>query len=513
MPNQRISRITTDLVLSDRGHEFSPTERHPDDSSLWRVRYADGHIGIFAEAWLLEVANASVPYGPEELEAPEPSSSNDREIMLGNAYEEACLYTREIEDAHTAALAIEINTAHFFARMEERARSLQAGRELDISLAHADCLHMNMDVWHSEALRDAALRDRSTCPSCQERYAGRIGRDHRCNAVVRAGCGSCGEYQAELLGTTPPVAIICQTCVTAGYIHCRKCGAAVRPEGKRRICNDCIPQTDYNIWDSIQRAIGNDQHVETGSARTFAVEVETVRDYRQILPNIPRVAMGNFHWVESGDGSVRASQELIDAARIANRSADIPVVEFKSPPFIGDAGLVQLFTDVTLIRNMGFRSNSTCGVHVHVGGTGIVGNEAAKRALFKFGKWYEDEMYRQVDPSRRQNQYSRTLPSTYTSTPRERYYWLNLSALRKHGTVEIRMHHGCTIPSRITEWAKLCLKFVEAGLVHGRARQKPDLSLYDAIGLSPYEKIYWQGISANLYPAAAPAPSIDGGND
>jgi hypothetical protein len=88
-----------------------------------------------------------------------------------------------------------------------------------------------------------------------------------------------------------------------------------------------------------------------------------------------------------------------------------------------------------------------------------------------------------------------------------RYYWLNFGSIAKHGTIEYRIHHGCTIPTRVAEWAKLCVKFTTAGLKVGRARSKPSLVLFDAIGLSEYEKRYWRTVSLNLHPELAPAPA------
>jgi hypothetical protein len=81
-----------------------------------------------------------------------------------------------------------------------------------------------------------------------------------------------------------------------------------------------------------------------------------------------------------------------------------------------------------------------------------------------------------------------------------------MRSITKHGTVEYRLHHGCTIYSRIAEWAKLCVKFTEAGLKMGRARSKPPVPLLDAINMSSYEKKYWTAVSLALHPpVAAPA--------
>lgn len=520
MPNQRITRITTDMVLSERGRTFSPIERHPDDSSLWRVRYSDGHLGIFAEDWLLDVAN-SVPYGlPADTSTdfevaidPEPSSVL-QETQPSDIYIAVCNASRAYEDAHAEALQWEINDCHFSAGIEYRQRELARNRIVDIDAAHALCLRERMPIWHDAALSDEAERNRPICPGCQVRYRGRLGRDHRCPQVANGMCTACNIFIADQMLVARAMPLICPVCIAAGYIHCRKCTNPTRPAGaggSKRICAGCHPARDQDIWDVIPRPIGDGRTEETQSTRTFAVEVETVRDFRHILPGTARVNMDRFSWSEANDGSVRATQELIDAARAA-AAAQPEVREFRSPPYVGDGGLYQMMIDIKLIRDMGFRANNSCGVHVHVDGAGIAGVDRNKRALFRFGKWYEDDMYRLVDPSRRANSYCRPLPNAYLASPRERYHWLNLAALTKHGTVEYRLHHGCTIPSRITEWAKLCLKFTEAGIVLGQLRSKPALTLAEAIGMTAYEKAYWAGISANLYPPSAP-PVTDGGND
>ena len=57
MPN--LTSIRAGLVLMDRGLAFTTVATHPLDSNLWRVRYNDGHEGVFDSEWLLALANAT----------------------------------------------------------------------------------------------------------------------------------------------------------------------------------------------------------------------------------------------------------------------------------------------------------------------------------------------------------------------------------------------------------------------------------------------------------------------
>src|SRR5581483_998693 len=83
--------------------------------------------------------------------------------------------------------------------------------------------------------------------------------------------------------------------------------------------------------------------------------------------------------------------------------------EWRSPPFKGDGGLDRLFRDVKLIRDMGYRANQSCGLHVHV--DAIDFDEDDKLSLWKFAKHIEPDVFKFVARSRENNSYCKVLPS------------------------------------------------------------------------------------------------------
>jgi hypothetical protein len=150
--------------------------------------------------------------------------------------------------------------------------------------------------------------------------------------------------------------------------------------------------------------------------------------------------------------------------------------------------------DVAAYRKMGYRGNASCGLHVHIDALDL--SNADRTALFRFGRWIQDDMYKLVSPGRAASMYCLKLGRNF---PRARYHWLNLLAYQKHRTVEVRLHHGTTNPERIGEWVKLCLRVVEMGLKLGRLSRKPEMTMFQLLDLTPYEVAYWTEVGKSIH--------------
>jgi hypothetical protein len=140
------------------------------------------------------------------------------------------------------------------------------------------------------------------------------------------------------------------------------------------------------------------------------------------------------------------------------------------------------------IQRSGFSGvNKSCGVHVHIDMS--ASGEDDHKALFRFARAFEDQVFELVAPSRRDNHYCKKLGGRITLN--DRYRWLNFCALREFGTVEVRLHQGSVSPIRIMMWVRLMLKLVEAGIRQGRQRVISTRNLFDVLDLSSRERIYW----------------------
>jgi hypothetical protein len=248
------------------------------------------------------------------------------------------------------------------------------------------------------------------------------------------------------------------------------------------LCAECNPEPQQFILTRKQPQ-GNFFVTETRSRRLYSVEMECYRNpseavtERRRIPNVE----------ESDDPSIHppANEEVAETR------------ELRLGPFVGDGGLKILRDQVQAYRDQGFRANHSCGLHVHVDMVDTA--QPDRQALLKFCRWIEDDMFRLVAPSRDGNTYSQRIGSNRRNWDSQRYIWANvIPAFRAHGTAEFRLHHGITQPDRVVEWVKLVLKLVEAGLKYGRMTRRPAETLYNLLGLTSYEREYWEAIKERL---------------
>ena len=347
---------------------------------------------------------------------------------------------------------------------------------------------------NQEELEEIPAEDRPTrrrrarrpeCPACEEHYEGILGVDHSCAAVLSVRCKACHAVNVQHLETPPRPPYLCTACVAAGKFICKSCAQPQATRGRYHdICDSCNPLPAVNIWAAIDhRARGDEMTLETKSHRPYAVEVESFLMPDDAVTPRARLTQG---WHEAQDGSIRADQGATEN------------VEFRSPPFKGDGGLRLLHDGVRKIRDMGFRANKSCGLHCHV--DMISSSVEDRKALYKFGNWVQEDIYKLVARSRTNGQYCKKLSTTMDRA--DRYVWLNMRhAFDRHRTCEFRLHHGTTQPDRIVEWVKVCLRIVEMGLKLGRSRTRPDGSMFDLLGFNAYEREYWTDVARSLHGA------------
>lgn len=328
----------------------------------------------------------------------------------------------------------------------------------------------------------AAAATQRTCIYCRELYTGSLGTDHACATVERLRCPACRRFDPQ----TAPArsgrhvqARLCPDCMRGGKALCHTCGTVfMKGTAGGNHCSNC--DVKPGIWASVHAPIGGPVIVETRSHRPFAVEIESYRVPSQAIA--PRDSIPN--WVEAQDGSIHPPED--DEEEVSE------IVEWRSPPFVGDAGLETLRRQVLKIRDMGFRTNRTCSVHAHIDISDT--STVEREALHRFGTWIEGDIYSFVAPSRREVIYARPL-SEQSRSGSERYKWLNIEpAFERHKTVEVRLHHGTVDSERIVEWLKVCLRIVERGLRLGTLPEKPNLDTFKLLDLTKYERAYWSEV-------------------
>jgi len=214
------------------------------------------------------------------------------------------------------------------------------------------------------------------------------------------------------------------------------------------VCCDCRNRDE---WDHEGFYEPDNTFNETKSARKFGVEIET-----SVCPN-HRELRGQTIWGCKEDGSVDG-------------------MEFVSPVLSGDKGLETIDKLCKLARERSFETDSSCGIHVHCDLSSESEETCFKVAL---GFHYTYDIWtRFVSNSRSRNYYCakheyeqedcqgdlRFSQFIAECTYNERYRWINWYSHRQHGTVENRLHGGSLNPTKIKNWVKANLRFVD-GLI------------------------------------------------
>lgn len=157
-------------------------------------------------------------------------------------------------------------------------------------------------------------------------------------------------------------------------------------------------------------------------------------------------------------------------------------IEFVSPVLYGADGLAQVEKVCTALKAFGCTVNKKCGLHVHVGVRGAP--LAFFKNLAKLYATYEPVIDGMMPNSRRasHNMFCRSMtalnPRTLETADsfdavlravngvghESRYFKLNLSAYRRHSTVEFRQHSGTLEGDKAIKWTALCLKMVATAM-------------------------------------------------
>lgn len=283
---------------------------------------------------------------------------------------------------------------------------------------------------------------------------------------LNAGQRRSGEQEMRLL---------CGSCKSKGFLLCHRpgCLSIAKNPGKLVYCDSHHPLPASSLWRKGILPIGGPPMINSRSWRSWGVELECyvergvrVRDDWTPPPG----------WNKGSDGSITPPYRTQTA-------------EFRSPPFYGDRGLAQLVRDVWEIKRAGWGGvNKSCGSHLHID-LGAMDEEDLK-AIFRFAKAYESQIFELVAFSRRDNSFCKKLGARINM--RDRYRWANFSALNEFGTLEVRLHQGSVHPIRLMMWVRLMLRFVEIAIRLGRQRGLPKRGLFDVLNLSARERVYWK---------------------
>ncbi len=199
-------------------------------------------------------------------------------------------------------------------------------------------------------------------------------------------------------------------------------------------------------------------------AYKFGVEIECIMPYSE---SSFEDQLNSTKWKTSEDGSIDAE--------------DNAGIEVKTNGAVSYSDLQTNIKELCqLMSDNSVYTNSSCGYHVHISNNNFFDNLYIQRLILVWAS-IEDILLATQPRSRLNNQYCRRylkkfiddktkntdkmpkgkekLISKLGST--DRYTALNLSSLKKHGTIEVRLHAGTVNKEKILNWVNLLLSIYE----------------------------------------------------
>lgn len=334
---------------------------------------------------------------------------------------------------------------------------------------------------------------RAYCKSC---YEDRRQKCERCgkqevSAVTHE------KYTYETSGGKVVTRILCATCVNLSsceHGENRSCSFYVENSKESR-CKECNMTLCSSHREEHECHIPLNGRYERQFSRTIVPG--TVKEDTQIRINrtvgIELEAIG-------GDPSVVYS--LLDKRIGIQHDGSLvgkSPIEVQTPPATTSALEEIIISATGTLRNAHYKVNKSCGMHMHIGVTDLIQNNP--NTLFRIMATYyaiEPIIYAMLPLSRRDNRYSLPLDNwishtkmmelsgkqevsmkdieetwyksrqqqdieTYKKRPYDssRYHGFNLHSLFKHGTLELRYHHGTLNAIKIRNWVNMHLTILD----------------------------------------------------
>jgi hypothetical protein len=113
-----------------------------------------------------------------------------------------------------------------------------------------------------------------------------------------------------------------------------------------------------------------------------------------------------------------------------------------------------------LLKAISARVNKSCGLHVHLDMRHGRNSQEDITSLLLC----QTLLYRMNPIERRYSKYCK--PGTKDLHTRDRYYGINTEAIRKHGTIEVRIHKGTVDTKEIYLWTSLLIYMRDRRMSH-----------------------------------------------
>ncbi len=296
-----------------------------------------------------------------------------------------------------------------------------------------------------------------------------------CHERLYQDCSCCGEttLRDDLRHIMNSYDSVCDSCFSDHYFNCNECAGNYllddsSSETDDDICFRCYNNRESEVYNADRPYHTGNNFVEAGK-RVYSTEIECYGDDYKNMVAFSKEAkkeIGITH-----DGSLSSNERG---------------KEIVTPKLSGKKGDDLLKETCSLLVKHKFTVDKTCGLHVHIDMTDIMGLTEIKTLLL-FYLVFEPVIYSYLPLSRRKNNFCLPLSDFYHTKeimacgnldqieaiwyreqdPRERkriktgkyhqsrYSGINLHSLFSHGHIEIRYHSGTIDYKKIRMWIDL----------------------------------------------------------
>lgn len=273
-------------------------------------------------------------------------------------------------------------------------------------------------------------------------------------------CSCCNEEEKLDDSYSSENGTICNYCYNNNYYRCSYCDALYHNDDSCDCNNDDISNFEKGYSTSDKYTIK--------SERDYSCEIECYYPDRSTLNRVVDSIPSEIGM--TSDGSLNENG-----------------IEFQTPRLSGVRGEKMLESFCKTLSDNRFRTDSACGLHIHLDGEDILGTKNAIQKMMIFFMVYEDVIMSFLPESRRENTYClpisdfyhlREIKECYCVDDFEkiwyrqedkdrrddykrdrhhntRYAGINFHSLLSGGHLEIRYHNGTINFQKIINWIKL----------------------------------------------------------
>jgi hypothetical protein len=266
-----------------------------------------------------------------------------------------------------------------------------------------------------------------------------------------------------------------------------------------RVCGYADPATARYAWIGGLRLAGRNAEIPTRTPRRVGVQVNS-RRATITVPQLESFVQLNAltfgieiecvgvntttakHALEAAgitcenngyNHNTRPVWKVVTDGSLSSRDGSCEVV---SPVLSGTDGLTEVRTVMAVLRTAGARINESCGMHIHIGVDTLTQQHQA-RIIRAYGKWSwaftglilqrrVNNRWAQLRSAsgteRLATEWENSQDARWTASRHDRYYAFNIASYQRHGTFELRSHHGSLNGMNASAWVAMHTAFFEA---------------------------------------------------